>query len=756
MDYLVYAKSFPKETLEEHTEKLIELLKGVKFLYPHLLAPEEWEWLYLAVYYHDFGKINIKFQNKIRKVLHETLLLDLSEDIEEISHNYLSPAFLDKSSIVEMYGEMAYEIIVKAIYYHHARVRQSPADIKEMSGYIKEQMGTGTWSINIDQKMVSHSLTDEYIFYIQFDEDEEGYTEFLKKYILVKGLLNRLDYAASAGLTCLEEELVDEFGDGLTEKMQSYMDKRTFTLRESQRYMMEHQSDNPILIASTGTGKTEAALLWIGNRKAFYTLPLKVSINAIYDRVKFEIGYKKSKLLHSDAFSVYLEETQSDVSHQYSMAKLLATPLTLCTIDQLFKFVYRYNGGEVPLATLSYSKLVIDEIQMYSPRLVSILIAGLKMIVDLGGQFAIITATFPHVLYRLMDKAGIKYQLPQKVFHGNIGARHRIRLLEEKTFDYQKIADFASQKRVLVICNTVRHAQQVYEELRNWEDRFEVNLLHSSYLKRDRKQLEQNILGFAPNKESREQRNGIWVSTQIVEASLDIDFDYLFTEMCSIDSLLQRMGRDYRGRQYDMGDTPNVYILDNRNIGNGWVVDEELYDFSLHAVKRFDGMLLQEHDMQDDKQEMMDDVFHEERNPKILRSKYYREINSNIGDLSWLKMYDCEKKTADKIFRDIDSKTVMPISVYQKLEDGGIAGRWKEIMADRSLDFVQRQRVKEEIESYTVSLSNYYGLDIAPEELFYHGSRIYLYRGPYDFEDGKGVGLIKKYKTGEKEVDIFL
>lgn len=176
-------------------------------------------------------------------------------------------------------------------------------------------MGTGTWSINIDQKMVSHSLTDEYIFYIQFDEDEEGYTEFLKKYILVKGLLNRLDYAASAGLTCLEEELVDELGDGLTEKMQSYMDKKTFTLRESQRYMMEHQSDNPILIASTGTSKTEAALLWIGNRKAFYTLPLKVSINAIYDRVKFEIGYKKSKLLHSDAFSVYLEETQSDVSH---------------------------------------------------------------------------------------------------------------------------------------------------------------------------------------------------------------------------------------------------------------------------------------------------------------------------------------------------------------------------------------------------------------------------------------------------------
>ena len=756
MGHFVYAKSFPKESLAEHTEKLIALLKGVKSLYPNLLAPEEWEWLYLAAFYHDFGKMNVKFQNKIRKVLHEMLLPDLAEDIEEISHNYISPAFLDKADIEGKYGEMAYEVIVKAIYYHHARAKQTLTDIDEMTEYIKDYMQADTWPISIDQKTVVPSLTGEYTFYIEFDEENEQYPELLKKYILIKGLLNRLDYAASAGLTCVEENPVDEFGCGLTEKMQDYMEKNKFSLRESQRYMMEHQADNPILIASTGTGKTEAALLWIGNSKAFYTLPLKVSINAIYHRVKFGIGYQKTKVLHSDAFSVYLDETQNDIVQQYSMAKFLATPLTLCTIDQLFKFAYRYNGGEVPLATLSYSKLVIDEIQMYSPKLVSILIAGLKLIVDLGGQFAIITATFPHVLYRLMNRAGIRYQLPQKVFHGKTGARHRIKLLEEKAFDCQRIADFASQKRVLVICNTVRHAQQLYEELRGWEDQFEVHLLHSSYLKRDRKQLEESILEFAPNKEKREQRNGIWISTQIVEASLDIDFDCLFTELCSIDSLLQRLGRVYRGRQYDLGDIPNVYILDNQNTGNGWVVDKDLYEFSLLAVKQFDGMLLEENDMQDDKQTMMDLVFHEERNPKILKSNYYREINSHMETLKWLKMYDCEKKTADKIFRDIDSKTVMPISVYQKLEDCGLAGRWKETLENHDLDFIQRQRIKEEIDSYTVSLSNYYGLDIASEELFYRGSRIYCYLGPYDFEDGKGVGLIKKYKTGAKELDIFL
>lgn len=57
--------------------------------------------------------------------------------------------------------------------------------------------------------------------------------------------------------------------------------------------------------------------------------------------------------------------------------------------------------------------------------------------------------------------------------------------------------------------------------------------------------------------------SGIWVTTQIVEASLDIDFDVLFTDMCTADSLLQRMGRCYRNRQQDYCDNePNVYVYE--------------------------------------------------------------------------------------------------------------------------------------------------------------------------------------------------
>lgn len=56
--------------------------------------------------------------------------------------------------------------------------------------------------------------------------------------------------------------------------------------------------------------------------------------------------------------------------------------------------------------------------------------------------------------------------------------------------------------------------------------------LHSKYIRRDRAFLERKIMEFSESGES-----GIWITTQIVEASLDIDFDILYTEMCTADSL---------------------------------------------------------------------------------------------------------------------------------------------------------------------------------------------------------------------------
>ena len=128
---------------------------------------------------------------------------------------------------------------------------------------------------------------------------------------------------------------------------------------ELQKYMIDKREKNVIAIAQTGMGKTEAGLLWIGDTKGFFILPLKTAINAIYNRVKFGI-IKEEKidervgLLHSETKEKYYEDSlnEDDIDYSkeldtyYERTKQLSLPLTICTLDQIFDFVYRHKGFE--------------------------------------------------------------------------------------------------------------------------------------------------------------------------------------------------------------------------------------------------------------------------------------------------------------------------------------------------------------------------------------------------------------------------
>ena len=94
MENQYLAKSNPKKTIFEHTEDLLKQLKILKDIYPNILDNEEWKLLEYSVKYHDLGKINTKFQNKLYKKLKMELLEDKIEG-DEIPHNFLSPHFIN-------------------------------------------------------------------------------------------------------------------------------------------------------------------------------------------------------------------------------------------------------------------------------------------------------------------------------------------------------------------------------------------------------------------------------------------------------------------------------------------------------------------------------------------------------------------------------------------------------------------------------------------------------------------------------------
>ena len=254
--------------------------------------------------------------------------------------------------------------------------------------------------------------------------------------IWIKGLLHRCDYSASAGL------MVEYENNFLREKMKNYMNG--WQKNQLQLFCEKNEKQNIIVRAQTGMGKTEAGLLWMGNSKGFFVLPLKVAINAIYDRISNGI-LKKEKiqervgLLHSDMISCYLDradkvEEEITTKEYADRTKQLSMPITVATLDQLFDFVFKCGGYEMKLVTLAYSKIIIDEIQMYSPDLLAYLIYGISKIHEFGGKVAILTATLaPFIRDLLVGKAFLGDVAESEVPFVEEGkARHNVKIYEEK------------------------------------------------------------------------------------------------------------------------------------------------------------------------------------------------------------------------------------------------------------------------------------------------------------------------------------
>ena len=114
---LFLAKSNPKETIMEHTDKLLDEFYLLKSIYPNL-KNINWELLRIACIYHDVGKMNTKFQNKIisninrqyeasNKLEQIKLLEDKLMKVEEIPHGYLSNAFIPREFINNNFGLMS-------------------------------------------------------------------------------------------------------------------------------------------------------------------------------------------------------------------------------------------------------------------------------------------------------------------------------------------------------------------------------------------------------------------------------------------------------------------------------------------------------------------------------------------------------------------------------------------------------------------------------------------------------------------------
>ncbi len=652
MIILFLAKSNPKETLREHTEELRSRYEILRKAYGSSFEERIWILLRYAVDYHDSGKAHEPFQLKILKALGEevTLMKDL-----EVPHNYLSPFLLPEA--VFTLPKKDYQALIQAIAFHHERNVEPDRDLIERA--LSEDLWPKLADINehlaiegSNLKKRSNRILIEMKKRIKYSDRKTNYVD----YVLLKGLLHRLDHAASAHVP-IEVDTEQDFKQLVDQGFAKLASDKKMPVeqvyRELQTYAHEHRKENLIIIAQTGMGKTEAALLWASNNKTFFTLPLRVSINALFDRVYRKMNYKNVGLLHSSSMDYLTENLEEDWEVVSEQSRHFASKLLFTTIDQILKFPFLYRGYEKELATMAYSSLVIDEIQAYDPKIAAVLIRALEMIYLVGGRFLLMTATLPSIYLETLQESEI---IPQeafqvKTFVDDTVIRHRIVLVEKPIVeDVEKMIALAETKKVLVIANTVKQAMELYGVIREKTDK--VRVFHSMYIQKHRAMIEKELLAFDEN----EQATGIWVTTQLVEASIDIDFDVLFTEAATLDSLCQRFGRCYRRRQY--GKTgPNVFIYTVEPSGAGYIYDEEILERSTTLLKSFSGEILPE----SEKVKLVSALY---KRDNLKDTDFLKRFDGALEQLNTFDDYTLSNKDAQKLLRDIQAELVIPCGVY--------------------------------------------------------------------------------------------
>ena len=677
----------PDKTIKEHTLDLLENLEKLKSL-GYIKEDNIYELVEKACIYHDIGKINEEFQNRV------TGKSKKFNESKEVVHNILSLYFIDSKNFksIDDYLKVAHSVL------NHHNYCDNFDEMSKKEDIIKKLLDN--YKVFNLKKSTSSKLKS-------IVENSDS--------IKIKGYLHKCDYSASSGDEIeFKNDFLEDSLNGLLNKWKKSNSEASWN--ELQKFCTENREENIIAVAQTGMGKTEAGLLWIGNNKGFFVLPIRTAINAIYDRVRKDILDnklidEKIAILHSSSLEYYIrnvltdneEKEEIDLLNYHKVGKQLSIPLNISTMDQIFDFVYKYQGYELKATTLSYSKVVIDEIQAYGPDLLAYLICGLEKIVELGGKIAILTATLPPFIKDILKK-NINFKENKESFTNDM-KRHNLKVIEERINSedihrkYSENKELNKNNKILVVTNTIKEAQKLYEQLREIVPEEELNILHSKFIRKDRLEKESEIIEFGrtyDNNKNIDKKNGIWISTSIVEASLDIDFDYLFTELQDLNSLFQRLGRCNRKGVKDSSEY-NCYIyteIDTTSLNNGnkGFIDKRLYELSKQAIISCDGQISEK-----EKINLIEKYLTTEN---LKGSHYMREFKKIYGYIKDVSPYKFALSEID--LRNILSEEIIPSPVYEEnLEE--IRSLENKLIYENLTPY-ERIRLKDELRKFTLSV----------------------------------------------------
>lgn len=448
--------------------------------------------------------------------------------------------------------------------------------------------------------------------------------------------------------------------------------------------LYQHQRDgvrvrgSAMLVAPTGSGKTEAALLWACAQsetgrsvpRLFYMLPYQASMNAMFDRLQAKAFPDQVGLEHSrSTLALYRRLLAGDYTPQraaalakweHNLARLSYYPVRVLSPYQILKGPYQLRGYEALLTDCFGGAFVLDEIHAYEANRLAMILATVRYLREqFGAVFFVMSATLPSLLTeRLADALGEHTPIRASDELFALFRRHRLRVLPGELLEDESLEKIAREARagrsILVCCNTVARAQHAYEELQARLPGIRVALLHGRFNGRDRLVKEQ-LVQRATGSKSKEREAIVLVATQVVEVSLDIDLDVIYTDPAPLEALIQRFGRVNRRR---LKEWCPVHVFMEPRDGQG-IYDKELVCRGLEVLTRHDDTLIDEAHIGD----WLDAVYTGEVAARW-QSEYDATYREFVGAcLSTLRAFSANDSLEEAFYRAFDSIEVLPRSL---------------------------------------------------------------------------------------------
>lgn len=440
--------------------------------------------------------------------------------------------------------------VIEGIIAHHKSIVNdgSKLGLIDLINYYGEEktfemhFGDGLW---INDAL---DILKELGFKTKIIDKETAYTNFINGCEICKNISSTNGCSFYRGLLISSDHYVSALNPNESNIELFVKPDISFYNRKSELYPLSLKKNSKkrhtLVIAPTGAGKTDFLMRRCKGR-IYYTLPFQASLNAMYNRFKNDLDNSDIRILHGS--SKFLVDNTEEINLQ----RLVGSSIKVLTPYQLLSITFCAKGYESILFDISGCDVILDEIHTYSELLKPYLANLISILVNNKCRVHIGTATIPTILYNqileILGKDNV-YEVSLNEEEQNTFNRHRIHKIDDEnsTDIINVIENSINNNEKLLLCfNTVNKADDFYKKIKLLYPDVESMIIHSRYRRKDRKYLEELLM----NKFNKvKNKTCIVVSTQVIEVSIDIDFDCMITECAPIDSLIQRFGRVNRKR----------------------------------------------------------------------------------------------------------------------------------------------------------------------------------------------------------------